>query len=85
MQNSSKSLQTHIHKINEDCYNLHASTRVDEVTPIPVNKQKNILRSVAIQIKILILIPEIIWTCLDVHNYLKAVQIYLLAIHIHTG
>lgn len=42
-------------------------------------------RSVAIQIKVLILIPEIIWTCLDGNDYLKAVQIYLFAIHIQTG
>lgn len=46
---------------------------------------KDFLRSIAIQIRILILIPETIWTCLDEADYLKAVQIYLLAIHIHTG
>lgn len=46
---------------------------------------KNFYRSVAIQIKILISIPEYIWMCLDNGDFLKAVHLYLLAIHIYTG
>lgn len=37
------------------------------------------------QIKILIYIPEQIWTAIDEKNFLRATQLFLLAQHIYTG
>lgn len=85
MQNSTENLYSHIGNINEKCHNLQSSINIEDTKPLVVDKLKNFYRSVAIQIKILISIPEYIWMCLDNGDFLKAVHLYLFAIHIYTG
>ncbi|GLV40211.1 Component of oligomeric golgi complex 1 [Carabus blaptoides fortunei] len=85
MQNSAEHLYHHIGGLNDKCHTLQSTINVEETKPVAVDKLKNFYRSVAIQIKILISIPEYIWMCLDNGDFLKAVHLFLLAIHIHTG
>lgn len=52
---------------------------------IGLNIANSSLESVAVQLKMLVELPEHIWTALDKTDYAKATQLYMLGRHIKTG
>lgn len=43
------------------------------------------MQVISIQIKILMEVPEKIWNCIYVNDFVKAAQLFIIARHINTG
>jgi conserved oligomeric Golgi complex subunit 1 len=88
MKNTATSVIVHVDKITNLCTNIHEQQLMGfkaEVQPHRKHSINTNLHSIAIQIKILTSLPELIWTNLDNENYLVATQLFILSRHISTG
>lgn len=47
--------------------------------------QTDSVDSLAVQVKLLMEIPEKIWTCIEAEDFVKATQLFIMARHVNTG
>lgn len=93
MKNSAENVMSTIGRIETLCSELKHNQMVSGSTVQQKKKQEMENRrkeeakfhEVASQIKLLLDIPEKMWTCLDYEDYLSASRLYLLAQHINTS
>ncbi|CAG9791018.1 unnamed protein product [Diatraea saccharalis] len=90
MKLTTASTLNHINEIMSACKNLH-STRLAGLNikenPVSQNYYLNSDsdHSVAVQVKLLMEIPEKIWICIETDDFVKATQLFIIARHINTG
>ncbi|XP_060590176.1 conserved oligomeric Golgi complex subunit 1-like [Ruditapes philippinarum] len=93
MKNSAEKVMSTIGRIETLCTELKHNQMVKSSSHQQKKKQEIEIRrkeeakfhEVASQIKLLLDIPEKMWTCLDCEDYLSASRLYLLAQHINTS
>jgi conserved oligomeric Golgi complex subunit 1 len=87
MKTTAVKVIVHVDRITDLCTKIHEQQLLGfkaEVPPKPTTINAG-LHSIAIQIKILTSLPELIWTNLDRENFLVATQLFILSRHISTG
>jgi conserved oligomeric Golgi complex subunit 1 len=87
MKTTAAKVIVHVDRITDLCTKIHEQQLLGfkaEAPPRPTTINAS-LHNIAIQIKILTSLPELIWTNLDRENYLVATQLFILSRHISTG
>ncbi|XP_047003358.1 conserved oligomeric Golgi complex subunit 1 isoform X1 [Schistocerca americana] len=90
MKATAEGIVSHIDKMTDKCKQLQEQQLLG-FTPSSSTKSssgsapKSSFYSVAVQIRVLIVIPEHIWIAFDEENYLRAAQLFLFARHLNTG
>lgn len=90
MKDTTSSTLNHIKEMISACRNLHDTHLVGfKISEKPIqtsNYQSNSsVQSISLQVKLLMEIPEKIWTCIESQDFIKATQLFVLARHINTG
>ncbi|XP_004925637.1 conserved oligomeric Golgi complex subunit 1 [Bombyx mori] len=91
MRVTTASTLNHISEMMKACQNLHNTHLVGfkiSNAPTPTqsyNVNSNQLHSLSVQLKILMEIPEKIWTCIETEDFVKATQLFIFARHVNTG
>nr|XP_049702682.1 conserved oligomeric Golgi complex subunit 1-like [Helicoverpa armigera] len=91
MKETTGSTLNHISEMMAACKNLHnthlVGFKIDEKPAKPTSFQFNTnpVHSLSVQVKLLMEIPEKIWTSIESEDYVKATQLFILARHINTG
>uniref|UniRef100_A0A2A4JFR1 Conserved oligomeric Golgi complex subunit 1 n=1 Tax=Heliothis virescens TaxID=7102 RepID=A0A2A4JFR1_HELVI len=91
MKETTGSTLNHISEMMTACKNLHNTHligfKIDEKPAKPASFQFNTnpVHSLSVQVKLLMEIPEKIWTSIESEDYVKATQLFILARHINTG
>ncbi|CAG9565917.1 unnamed protein product [Danaus chrysippus] len=90
MLTTTSSTLEHINDMIATCKNLHDTHLVG----FKINEKKHLqnsqtsmdpVHSISVQIKLLMEIPEKIWKSLEVNDFVKAAQLFIMARHINTG
>ncbi|XP_060804604.1 conserved oligomeric Golgi complex subunit 1-like [Amyelois transitella] len=90
MKETTSSTLEHISQMISACRNLHNTHLVGfkiDKRPEQPSFQFNInpAQSIAVQVKLLMEIPEKIWTSIEAEDYVTATQLFIMARHINTG
>ncbi|XP_059060925.1 conserved oligomeric Golgi complex subunit 1 [Achroia grisella] len=91
MKVTTASTLNHISEMISSCRNLHnthlVGFKIDKKSEPSMYSQLNAnpAHSISIQVKLLMEIPEKIWTCIDTEDFVKATQLFIMARHINTG
>lgn len=90
MRETTGSTLNHITEMMTACKNLHNTHLVGfTIDEKPIVNQSfqhnNPVHSISIQVKLLMEIPEKIWTSIESEDYVKATQLFIMARHINTG
>ncbi|XP_053611473.1 conserved oligomeric Golgi complex subunit 1 isoform X2 [Plodia interpunctella] len=91
MKVTTSSTLNHITEMIGACRNLHNTHLVgfkfykkpEQLQSFQFNA--NPAQSISLQVKLLLEIPEKIWTSIEVEDYVKATQLFIMARHINTG
>uniref|UniRef100_A0A3Q1HVM0 Conserved oligomeric Golgi complex subunit 1 n=1 Tax=Anabas testudineus TaxID=64144 RepID=A0A3Q1HVM0_ANATE len=81
MKQCSESVVQSIHDMQHYCHRLKQGTATRVQPPLQWQEKFYIMAS---QIKLLLEIPERIWSAMEASQYLQATQLYLLCCHLHT-
>ncbi|MGH0141545.1 UNVERIFIED_CONTAM: hypothetical protein FKN15_006126 [Acipenser sinensis] len=68
----------------QDMYRYCHKLKQNKTGPAATNKVEEKFYSMAAQIKLLLEIPERIWSSMELAQYLRATQLYLLCCHLHS-
>ncbi|XP_041980829.1 conserved oligomeric Golgi complex subunit 1 [Aricia agestis] len=88
MKETTGSTLQHISEMMVACKNLHDTHLVGfkiDNRPQSFQVNRNPLNAMAVQVKLLMEIPEKIWKYIGENNFVKAAQLFILARHINTG
>ncbi|CAH0687690.1 unnamed protein product [Spodoptera exigua] len=91
MKETTGSTLNHITEMMQACKNLQSTHlggfKVDDKLSRTQNFQFNVnpMHSLSVQVKLLMEIPEKIWTSIESEDYVKATQLFIMARHINTG
>ncbi|XP_075979417.1 conserved oligomeric Golgi complex subunit 1 [Anticarsia gemmatalis] len=90
MKETTGSTLNHITEMMAACKNLHnthlVGFKIDEKhSAAPSFQYNNSVHSISVQVKLLMEIPEKIWTSIEAEDYVKATQLFIMARHINTG
>ncbi|XP_030023719.2 conserved oligomeric Golgi complex subunit 1 [Manduca sexta] len=91
MKVTTSSTLNHITEMISACRNLHNTHLVGfKIDNSVSNAQRfqlntNPMYSMSIQVKLLMEIPEKIWTCIEAEDFVKATQLFIMARHVNTG
>ncbi|CAH2049220.1 unnamed protein product, partial [Iphiclides podalirius] len=80
----------HINEMMLACKNLHNTHLIGFKVQEPQTFERdqfntNLAQGIAVQIKLLMEIPEKIWKCIETDDFVTASQLFILARHINTG
>ncbi|CAB3244809.1 unnamed protein product [Arctia plantaginis] len=90
MKDTTGSTLNHIRDMMAACKSLHnthlVGNKIDERKSLSQSFQyNNSVYSISVQVKLLMEIPEKIWTSIENEDYVKATQLFIMARHINTG
>ncbi|CAH0588166.1 unnamed protein product [Chrysodeixis includens] len=91
MKDTTGSTLNHISEMMAACKNLHNTHLVGfKIDGKPTAAQSfqfnaNPVHSLSVQVKLLMEIPEKIWTSIEAEDYVKATQLFIMARHVNTG
>ncbi|KAJ2949499.1 hypothetical protein O0L34_g15422 [Tuta absoluta] len=91
MKVSTASTINHIGEMMAACRNLHDTHLVGfKIDNKPAQSQSyqynaNPVQGLSVQVKLLMEIPEKIWTCIEAEDFVKATQLFIMARHVNTG
>ncbi|CAG4940110.1 unnamed protein product [Parnassius apollo] len=89
MKVTTSSILNHIHDITIACKSLHNTHLVgfnvqdQHVQSFQLNS--NPVHAIAVQVKLLMEIPEKIWKCIESDDFVNASQLFIMARHVNTG
>ncbi|XP_029997370.1 conserved oligomeric Golgi complex subunit 1 isoform X3 [Sphaeramia orbicularis] len=85
MRQCSESVVRSIQDMNQYCHSLkQVRSTVSSSTPQSQKQWQEKFYTMASQIKLLLEIPERIWSAMEASQYLQATQLYLLCCHLHS-
>ncbi|XP_028161086.1 conserved oligomeric Golgi complex subunit 1 isoform X4 [Ostrinia furnacalis] len=91
MKVTTASTLNHIGEMMSACRNLHNTHLVGfKIENKAAHQsfqfsQTDSVHSLAVQVKLLMEIPEKIWTCIEAEDFVKATQLFIMARHVNTG
>nr|XP_026493363.1 conserved oligomeric Golgi complex subunit 1 [Vanessa tameamea] len=91
MKDTSSSTLNHINDMMVACKSLHdthlVGFKIDKNFIQSPSHQATVdpVHTLSVQIKLLMEIPERIWKCINVNDFVKAAQLFIMARHINTG
>ncbi|XP_047532593.1 conserved oligomeric Golgi complex subunit 1 isoform X1 [Vanessa atalanta] len=91
MKDTSSSTLNHINDMMVACKSLHdthlVGFKIDKNLIQSPSHQATVdpVHTLSVQIKLLMEIPERIWKCINVNDFVKAAQLFIMARHINTG
>ncbi|XP_061837617.1 conserved oligomeric Golgi complex subunit 1 isoform X2 [Nerophis lumbriciformis] len=84
MRHSSASVVQSIQDMHRYCQGLKQGSKVCASTSNPERQRQETFYTIASQIKLLLEIPERIWSAMEASHYLQATRLYLLCCHLHS-
>ncbi|KAG7300366.1 hypothetical protein JYU34_015967 [Plutella xylostella] len=90
MKETTASTLNHINEMISACRNLHDTHLVGfkiENKPSMQSLHLNAdpMHGISVQVKLLMEIPEKIWTCIEAEDFVQATQLFIMARHVNTG
>ncbi|XP_068622543.1 conserved oligomeric Golgi complex subunit 1 [Battus philenor] len=90
MKGTTSSTLNHINEMMVACKSLHKTHltgfKVQEPPRIQsLQLNTNPVHAIAVQVKLLMEIPEKIWKCIEADDFVKASQLFIMARHVNTG